>query len=429
VLALLAHPLWIGPAGTGLVGGIVPSYTGTDAGLGRLAVNGYSGRFALDGFRLGNPAGGPKELPDAASVGSLSVDVAPLSLLSDEIHVREVVVASPHASTFCIGALNNFAVIGENVEKKLGPKKDKEEKKKSETRALVDHLLVTDVRVDFGTVSALTIPKIELVTVTNVATLVVENFRISNPSDERQVTNAVYVGRLSVTLDWASVFTKKIHVYDITVEDPYVSAYFGSLTSFESFNLLRAFSQVIPPEDGKKDAKKDGAQKAEKDAKAADAEAVKVEIDRISLVRTNCRLLGTDFGGVIKERIEIRDIGKSGKGAEIDTVVQDEVWPRLKKEMGSQFETTWDAFSKTYDMLNEGAGKALTKVLDNDAVKKATGLVGDGAKKVLDNDAAKKTTEIVGDGAKKATEAVGDGAKKAADALGTGLKKLNPFGN
>lgn len=211
VLALLVHPFWVGPVGRGVATSIVPSFTDTAFEMKALSVNGFGAKVALDGLRLGNPAGGPESLPDAASVQSLFVDVAPLSLVSDEIHVREIRVASPHASTFCIGALNNFAVIGENVEKKLGPKEEKEEKKEpSEVKALIDHLLVTDVRVDFGTVSALTIPKIELTTVTNVATLVVENFRIANPSDEKQVTNAVFVGRLAVTLDWASVFTKKI---------------------------------------------------------------------------------------------------------------------------------------------------------------------------------------------------------------------------
>lgn len=441
-LALLAHPLWVGAAGRGAVGALAPSYTGTDVVLEGLGVNGYAGTLAARGFRLGNPKGGPAALPDAVSVQALAVDVAPLSLLSSVLRVRDVTVASPHASVFCIEGVNNFAAIGENVQKKLG-KKEKKDEKASETRVDVEHLLVTDVRVDLGTVSALTIPRIELTTVTNVATLVVENVRLSNPAEETAVTNALFVGRLAVTLDWPSVFTKKIHIYDITVEDPYVSAYFGKLTSFDSFNLLRVFSQVVPGKDAEKKADAEKAdEKGEKVAKRPEDD-VKIVIDRIALVRVGCRLLGTECGPLIKERIEIRDIGKSADGeatgAAAEDVLQEEVWPRLKKEMGAKFEAVWDAFSKTYDMLANGAGGVLSKAFGEapgkalggavkgtgEVVGKTVGVVEDGAKATVNavEDGAKAAVETLGSGAKNAVDAVGDGAK----ALGGQIRKLNPF--
>lgn len=436
LVLLLAHPLWIGAVGRSVATSLTPSYTGTDFKLDGLSLNGYTGKLTVNGLSLGNPEGSPRELPEAVSVKSLFVDVEPLSLTSSDIHVREIRVESPHVSTFCIGNLNNFAVIGENVAKKMGPKKEKEEKP-SDTKVGIDHLLVTDVRVDFGTVSALTIPKIELTTVTNVATLVVEGLRISNPPEETSITNAVYVGKVTVTMDWASLFTKTIHVHDITIEDPYVSAFTTDVvTPIESFNFNKCFSQVIPKKD---ENKKD--EKADKKKDTGNAEGgVKVVIDRIALVHTKTRIAGIDIGHDrvkilripfpgIPDVIEIKDIGKTEDGtpkatASVDRIVTNEIWPKLRKTMGTGFNAAMEILCNMLDGMtfSDAVRELLARGCDivEDLTKQ---VLNPGAGKVLGN-----TATAVTEGTTKAADAVGNAAKDGASKTLNAVKSLNPFG-
>lgn len=426
-VVLAAHPLWVGPAGSALTGSVAPGFTGTEVELGGLSANLYSGKISAEGFRLGNPEGAPEGLGDALSVKKLEVEADALSALTDAVKVRKVRIEGPHAAACLAGGKLNFAAIGEHVEKKLGKKKKKKDSK--DVRVDVESFEATDVRVALGTVSELTVPRISLETVANVATLTVENFRIANPKDGGSVPDAVRAKKVTVKFDWASIWTKRIRVYDVTLEEPYVSAYFASPANVKSFNLLKVFSGVIPPEDAEK--AKGGEKKGKKDDGGDD---VKIEIDRIALVRTNCRLMGTECGAFFKEVVEIRDIGKGG-GTDADDIIEDEIWPRLKKELGPAFERTWDAFAKMYGFLSKGFGKGVSSVLETSAGKAAGAAVRQAAEGAaglaggVGNLAAEGAKEA-GAGAEKALDSVKDGAEALKNAASGGLeslKKLNPF--
>ncbi len=90
VLALLAHPLWIGSLVKGVVQCAAPNVAGVPAKIDTCKINLWTGTFVLKGFDLANPAGCVDS--SAARVGSLEVSFDTMSVLSDVILVRSIVL-------------------------------------------------------------------------------------------------------------------------------------------------------------------------------------------------------------------------------------------------------------------------------------------------------------------------------------------------
>ena len=72
VVALAAHPLWMGAAVRTVVGMFAPKYSGTPVVLTDCSVNLYDGHFELSGFDLSNPEGCSEK--SAVRLGSLKAD-------------------------------------------------------------------------------------------------------------------------------------------------------------------------------------------------------------------------------------------------------------------------------------------------------------------------------------------------------------------
>ncbi len=97
VLALvLTTPLWVGPLATCGANAIVPKYTGTAFHVEDIAFNPYSGRFQIDNLDLPNPE--KARVEKAATLGTLRVVVDPLTVLSDEIVIRELTIKDLYVS-------------------------------------------------------------------------------------------------------------------------------------------------------------------------------------------------------------------------------------------------------------------------------------------------------------------------------------------
>ena len=169
VIAVLALPLWIGPVGKTVANSAVPGVVGTDFHLGILALNPYSGHVEVGDLQLNNPNGYSEKY--AATLGDLTVDLETSSLMTDVIHVRNIVVKDVFVSYVSGGAddVNNFKQIQYNVaggkekyEAEKAAAKAEEEAKKDAPKAdepeapskkvIIDHLQISGVSIKLGPV-------------------------------------------------------------------------------------------------------------------------------------------------------------------------------------------------------------------------------------------------------------------------------------
>ena len=206
---------------------------------------------------------------------------------------------------------------------------------------------------------------------------------LSNPKGFDEPT-AVSVESVSVTLSFCSLLSNKIHVYDVTIEKPYVS-YVNDAAGSNNFARILANLQ------------------GEKEEKAEEADAgskKKYQIDRICINGTKVKLLMLPTLPIPVPTLT--NIGSSEEGASAEEV-KDSVWNAIKDKFGS----AGAMMGSGLQSLGDGASNLL----------KGLGEAG-----ASSGDSARKAIENVGDSAKKATEALGDSAKKASEALGNLFK-------
>ena len=92
VVIVLTLPLWIGPVVTTSANAIVPQITGAPFHLGQFKLNPYNGKLVIGDVQVANPEGCGYSEKDAITLGSLVVDIRPMSLLSDVIEVELISV-------------------------------------------------------------------------------------------------------------------------------------------------------------------------------------------------------------------------------------------------------------------------------------------------------------------------------------------------
>ena len=225
----------------------------------------------------------------------------------------------------------------------------------------------------------------------------VTGVKLSNPKGYDEPM-AVSVDSIAVDLDPASLFSKKIHIYDITIESPFVSYVFDAAGSNNFERIAANAAAKSGPKDEKAEEKPE-AKDEKKDGK-------KVQIDRLAI-----------NGTVVKYRMiklpipipTLKDIGKDDEGASAEQV-EETVWNSIK----DKFTSVGGALSSAAGSLGEGATNLLKGATES--------LSGAG-------DAASKTADTVKDGAKTVTDgakAVSEGAKnflKGAGGLLGGQKK------
>ena len=127
-----------------------PQVTGAPLAVEQVSFSLLRMRFEMKGLQLGNPPG--FQTPSSVEVGRVLVKVRPLSLLSDTIHVQQILVENP-AITYEVGlGESNIGTILANVEKysaefekkEKQPEKEKDkEKEKSGKKVIIDEVSVT----------------------------------------------------------------------------------------------------------------------------------------------------------------------------------------------------------------------------------------------------------------------------------------------
>jgi len=100
----------------------------------------YSGQGALRGLRVANPAG--YRAPYAVRVGQVQVALKPLSVLSDRVVVRSVVVQGPEIHYEKRGGKTNLDVIRANVESTV-------KRTDAGKKLQIDSLIIRDAKVYF----------------------------------------------------------------------------------------------------------------------------------------------------------------------------------------------------------------------------------------------------------------------------------------
>ena len=136
LVALLALPLWFGPAVKTAANAAVPGIVKTDFRMGHLHLNPYTARFELGDMQLSNPQGYSEKY--AVTLGDLIFDAETLSLATDVIHIEEITVKDVFVSVVSGGEnkVDNFKQIQYNVaggkEKYEAAEAEKEEKAKLE---------------------------------------------------------------------------------------------------------------------------------------------------------------------------------------------------------------------------------------------------------------------------------------------------------
>ena len=228
----------------------------------------------------------------------------------------------------------------------------------------------------------------------------INNVKLSNPEGYGE---APAFSMTSLTLDLAltELFSNKLHVKELLIEDPFASYY-----SHDGVNNIDAILANVDKALGSKE-EKEAEQKEEPEEKAKSQ--MKVIIDHIRISGTKVKLMENDvIPPVPIMTIELKDIGKESGGASFD-----EVWTALS-----------DAFMKGMSGVGDGLG-ALGGLI-GDGAKGLTGAIGEGTKGVSNalGEGTKNVTGALGEGTKSVSGALGEGTKSVSGALGEGAKSV-----
>ena len=359
VVALLTLPLWINPVGTSLANSIVPWCTGTEFRLERLNLNPYTGKLVVSGLRLANPEGFAEK--DAASLGTLSVDVETSTLLSDAIHVRDVTVESPFASyVFDKDGTNNFERILAEVEKKLKLKKEKKKDEPGNVKVIVDKLTVKNVRAVVNT----GVFELESLVVADFgketpAKIEVAGVKLVNPKGFPE-PNAFTLKALNIGLETADLKKTPMVFHDIIVD----STYAGMVYNGDGVSNIDAMFKPFMGDGKDKEKSKDVAKdEKKKDAKKDDSPHV--VIDKLDIIGTKVQYRMVSLPIPLPT---FTDIGKKSSDGATLKEVGDQVWDKAK-----------GAFTGVGGLVGM-LGADATNVLGS-----AVGFVGSGATNLLGN--------------------------------------------
>ena len=125
-----------------------PRITGTPVRLSGVSFQPLGGKAGLKGFVLGTPEGFSAD--KSISVDEVSIDVAPRSLLSDTVHIRDIAVRAPEIVVEPTKrGMTNLQVIQKNIEKFTGPS-DASASSGSTKNMIVDRLHIAAPKLRFS---------------------------------------------------------------------------------------------------------------------------------------------------------------------------------------------------------------------------------------------------------------------------------------
>ena len=224
----------------------------------------------------------------------------------------------------------------------------------------------------------------------------INNVKLSNPEGYGE---APAFSMTSLTLDLAltELFSNKLHIKELLIEDPFASYY-----SHDGVNNIDAILANVDKALGLKEEKEEEPEETEKSQ-------MKVIIDHIRISGTKVKLMENDvIPPVPIMPIELKDIGKESDGASFD-----EAWTALSDAFMKGMGNVGDSLGALGGLLGEGA-KGLTGAL-NEGTKSLGGALSEGTKSVSDT---------IGEGTKNVTSALGEGSKNLTGALSEGAKSV-----
>ena len=129
---------------------VVPKYLQTSVTLGEVDFQPFQGHLMLKGLHIANPAGFSEN--DLFSLGRITVDVQPKTLLSRKIIIDSILIDKVSASYEIANGTNNIAVIQKNVSGDPKPVAQKapslaEKEKKPEKNVVIKDFSLTDAEV------------------------------------------------------------------------------------------------------------------------------------------------------------------------------------------------------------------------------------------------------------------------------------------
>lgn len=241
--------------------------------------------------------------------------------------------------------------------------------------------------------------------------LFISGFNLGNPEgfDEK---SAVSFSSLSVDVEVASLFTKKIHVRDITLESPFVSYVFDKNGTNNFDSILANVKSKLGPEEEKKEEEESKSEK-------------KVQIDRLCINGTKVKYRMLTLPIPLPT---LTNIGKDKEEGASFEEVGETIWEKAKGSItgiGGALSGAAGSLGEGASNLIKGAGNLL-----NDGTAGAAGKATDAAKAATEKatETAKAATEKTTEAVKDAGKAFGDAAGKAAEGAKDALKKINPFG-
>lgn len=216
----------------------------------------------------------------------------------------------------------------------------------------------------------------------------IKNVKLSNPEGFGE-SPAFSMTSLTLDLALTELFSNKLHVKELLIEDPFASYY-----SHDGVNNIDAILANVNKALGLKEEKEEEEEKETKEEKPQ----MKVIIDHIRISGTKVKLMENDVIPPLPiMTIDLTDIGKESEGVSFE-----EAWTALS-----------DAFMKGMSSVGDGLGAL-------------GGLVGDGAKGLTGalSEGTKNIGGTLSEGAKGASNALGEGAKGVAGALSEGAKSV-----
>lgn len=155
----LIHPVWIGSFSASVARLVVPKMTKSEFSMEDLGINLYSGKIYTDGISIKSP---DDNKSDAISLKSFTVNFDTPSMITNERHIKEVVICGLHV--YGDVTFSNLRQLRDNIEEYLGEDKNDKKKKdaeKSDSKLVIDRIVISGTEFKWGHAKVV-LPDIEL---------------------------------------------------------------------------------------------------------------------------------------------------------------------------------------------------------------------------------------------------------------------------